>query len=145
MEIKQNGMIQHLQSKEYILSINPFNTVDILRKSKMQGLYNNFKSLTDNTKSKQISFRIGINKEIMYPINNIAFVMVDSEFKITWYPQEKHWKHKPSIKSLWRGTIIDFEKNGKLFTKKTNLHDYSFMFSFNCLILYCQLTAGKLD
>ena len=42
-------MIQQLRSKEYIVSINPFNTVDILRKSKMQGLYNNFKSLTDNT------------------------------------------------------------------------------------------------
>ena len=117
VEIKQNGIIYQLKAKEYILSINPFNTVDILRKSKMQGLYNNFKSLTDNTKSKQISFRIGINKEIKYPIGNIAFVMNDSEFNITWYPQEKHWKHKPSIKSLWSGTIIDFEKNGKLFNK----------------------------
>jgi hypothetical protein len=117
VEIKQNGIIYQLKAKEYILSINPFNTVDLLRKSKMQGLYNNFKSLTDNTKSKQISFRIGINKEIKYPTGNIAFVMNDSEFNITWYPQEKHWKHKPSIKSLWSGTIIDFEKNGKLFNK----------------------------
>ena len=117
VEVKQNGIIYQLKAKEYILSINPFNTVDILRKSKMQGLYNNFKSLTDNTKSKQISFRIGINKEIMYPINNIAFVMVDSEFKITWYPQEKHWKHKPGMKSLWSGTIVDFEEKGNLFNK----------------------------
>ena len=117
VEIKQNGMITQLQSKEYILSINPFNTVDILRNSKMQSLYNNFKSLTDNTKSKQISFRIGINKEIKYPVDNIAFVMNDSEFNITWYPQEKHWKQNPSIKSLWSGTIIDFEKKGKMFGK----------------------------
>jgi len=117
VEIKQNGMIKQLKAKEYVLSINPFNTVDILRNSKMQSLYNNFKSLTDNTKSKQISFRIGINKEIKYPIDNIAFVMNDSEFNITWYPQEKHWKQKPSIKSLWSGTIIDFEKKGKLFGK----------------------------
>ena len=36
--------------------------------------------------------------------------MNDSEFNITWYPQEKHWKNKPNIKSLWSGTIIDFEK-----------------------------------
>ena len=117
VEIKQNGMITQLQSKEYILSINPFNTVDILRNSKMQSLYNNFKSLTDNTKSKQISFRIGINKEIKYPVDNIAFVMNDSEFNITWYPQEKHWKQNPSIKSLWSGTIINFEKKGKMFGK----------------------------
>jgi len=117
VEIKQNGNINQLHAKEYILSINPFNTVDILRNSKMQGLYNNFKSLTDTTKSKQISFRIGINKEIKYPINNIAFVMNDSEFNITWYPQEKHWKYKLNIKSLWSGTIIDFEKKGKLFNE----------------------------
>jgi hypothetical protein len=83
----------------------------------MQSLYNNFKSLTDTTKSKQISFRIGINKEIKYPIDNIAFVMNDSEFNITWYPQEKLWKQKPKIKSLWSGTIIDFEKKGELFNK----------------------------
>ena len=117
VEIKQNGKIKRLKAKEYILSINPFNTVDILRNSKMHNLYNNFKSLTTNTKSKQISFRIGINKEIKYPIDNIAFVMNDSEFNITWYPQEKYWKQKPSIKSLWSGTIIDFEKKGKIFGK----------------------------
>jgi len=117
VEVKHYGIIKYFTAKEYVLSINPFNTVDILRNSKMQGLYNNFKSLTDNTKSKQISFRIGINKEIKYPIDNIAFVMNDSEFNITWYPQEKLWKKKPNIKSLWSGTIIDFEKNGKLFNK----------------------------
>jgi uncharacterized protein with NAD-binding domain and iron-sulfur cluster len=117
VEIKRKGLVNQLKAKEYILSTNPFNTVDILKNSKMKGLYNNFKSLTDNTKSKQISFRIGINKKIKYPIDNIAFVMNDSEFNITWYPQEKHWKQKPKIKSLWSGTIIDFEKKGKLFGK----------------------------
>ena len=117
VEVKQNGMINQFKSKEYILSINPFNTVNVLKNSKMQSLYNKFKSLTDTTKSKQISFRIGINKKIKYPIDNIAFVMNDSEFNITWYPQEKHWKNKPCIASLWSGTIIDFEKKGKLFNK----------------------------
>ena len=123
VDIKQNGIISQLKSKECILSINPFNTVDILKNSKMQDLYNNFKSLTDNTKSKHISFRIGINKEIKYPIDNIAFVMNDSEFNITWYPQEKHWKKKPKMMSLWSGTIIDFEKNGKLFGKNAEKLD----------------------
>jgi uncharacterized protein with NAD-binding domain and iron-sulfur cluster len=116
VEIKQNGIINELNATEYVLSINPYNSVDILRNSKMP-LYNKFKSLTENTKSKQISFRIGINKEINYPIDNIAFVMNDSEFNITWYPQEKHWKTKPQIKSLWSGTIIDFEKKGRLYNK----------------------------
>ena len=80
-------------------------------------MYNKFHLLTNKTKSKQISFRIGINKDIQYPIENIAFVMNDSEFNITWYPQEKHWEKKPKIKSLWSGTIIDFQKKGKLFNK----------------------------
>jgi len=89
----------------------------------MEGLCNQFKSLTDTTKSKQISFRIGINKDIKYPINNIAFVMNDSEFNITWYPQEQYWKKKPSIKSLWSGTIIDFEKKGTIFNKNAEKLD----------------------
>lgn len=117
VEINQNNTIKILNAKEYILAINPYNTVDILKNSNMINLYEQFKLLTKNTKSKQISFRIGINKKIHYPINNIAFVMNDSEFNITWYPQEKHWDYKLNIESLWSGTIIDFEKNGKIFNK----------------------------
>ena len=117
IKLKQYGTVQRLHAKEYILSMNPFNTVDVLKNSKMPNLHNDFKLLTYNTKSKQISFRIGINKEIKYPIRNIAFVMNDSEFNITWYPQEKHWKNKPPIESLWSGTIIDFERKGTLFNK----------------------------
>ena len=30
---------------------------------------------------------------------------------------KKTWEQKPRIKSLWSGTIIDFEKKGKLFNK----------------------------
>ena len=117
----KNGFIQTLKAKEYILAMNPYNTLTIFKNSDMNYLYNNFYLLTRNTKSKQISFRIGIDKKINYPIKNIAFVMNDSEFNITWYPQEKHWKTKPNIKSLWSGTIIDFEKNGKLFNKNAEL------------------------
>ena len=123
VEVKQNGIIKYFKAKDYVLSINPFNTTEILKNSNMGNLQNTFKSLTNNTKSKQISFRIGIDKVIEYPINNIAFVMNDSEFNITWYPQEKHWKNQPNIKSLWSGTIIDFEKNGKLFNKSAEKLD----------------------
>lgn len=115
--VKSNGFTEKLESKEYVIAMNPYNTVDIFRNSNMKNLEERFDLLTKNTKSKQISFRIGINKNIKYPIKNIAFVMNDSEFNITWYPQEKHWKNKPLIKSLWSGTIIDFEKKGQLFNK----------------------------
>jgi len=122
-EVKVGGIIQTLVSKEYILSINPYNSVDVLKNSNMTGLYNTFKSLTENTKSKQISFRIGIDKDIKYPVDNIGFLMNDSEYNITWYPQEKHWKKKPNIKSLWSGTIIDSVKKGKLFNKSAEKID----------------------
>ena len=81
-----------------------------------------------NTESKQISFRLGLDKNIAFPKDNIAFVMSDSEFNITWYPQEKHWAKNIKldsngiIKSLWSGTIIQSYGIGKLFNKKaTNL------------------------
>jgi len=118
-DIKTNNIINQIQSKEYILAINPYNTLSIFKNIKH--LYNTFTLLTNNTISKQISFRIGINKYIKYPIDNIAFIMNDSEFNITWYPQDKLWKNKPIIKTLWSGTIIDFQKNGKLFNKNAEL------------------------
>jgi len=117
----QNNITIKLRATDYILATNPYNTLTVFKNSNMKNLYNKFNVLTQTTKSKQISFRIGINKNINYPTNNIAFVMSDSEFNITWYPQEKHWKNKPPIKSLWSGTIIDFEKNGKLFNKNAEL------------------------
>lgn len=54
-------------------------------------------------------------------MNKVQYI--HSEFNITWYPQEKHWKNKPKIKSLWSGTVIDFEKNGKLFNKRADKLD----------------------
>jgi uncharacterized protein with NAD-binding domain and iron-sulfur cluster len=116
-KVKYKGSVITLKANEYILSINPFNTTTILKASNMNNLYNQFYLLNKNTKSKQISFRIGIHKHIQYPIKNIAFVMNDSEFNITWYPQEKHWRNKPYYKSFWSGTIINFEKKGKLYGK----------------------------
>ena len=57
----------------------------------MKDIYNQHKILNSKSKSEQISFRLGLNKNIKFPSNNIAFVMSDSEFNITWYPQEQHW------------------------------------------------------
>lgn len=116
-EVRKQGSEHVILAKDYVLAINPYNSSHILENSKMNKLAKEFDLLTDKTKSKHISFRIGFDKEINYPIDNIAFVMTDSEFNITWYPQEKHWKNKPNIKSLWSGTIIDFEKAGSLFNK----------------------------
>ena len=107
---------------EYVLCINPFEAEKIFRRSNMNFLYNQHKLINKNTISNQISFRIGFNKKINFPAKNIAFTMTDSEFNITWYPQEKYWPgikldNKNVIKSLWSGTILVAYKKGKLYDK----------------------------
>jgi hypothetical protein len=120
--IKKKDNISQIHAKDYIIALNSFNAETIFKNSLMDNLHNKFYLLNKNTYSKQISFRIGINKNIEYPIQNIAFVMSDSEFNITWYPQEKHWKnHNLNINSLWSGTIIDFNTKGLLYNK-TAIH-----------------------
>lgn len=115
--LKNKDNVFTLKADDYILALNPYAIVDIMKKSSILDLYNKFKYLTKDTRCKQISFRIGIDRKIEYPIDNIGFVMNDSEFNITWYPQEKFWDTKPSIGSLWSGTIIDFKTKGKLYGK----------------------------
>ena len=108
---------------EYVLCINPFEAEKIFQKSGMYTLYNQHKLLNMHTDSNQISFRIGINKKIKFP-KSVAFAMTDSEFNITWYPQENHWKNdikldnNDIIKSLWSGTIIVTYEKGKIYNKK---------------------------
>jgi uncharacterized protein with NAD-binding domain and iron-sulfur cluster len=65
----------------------------------------------------QISFRLGFNKKIMFETHNIAFVLLDSDYNITFYPQDEHWSRDVNlgpVVSLWSGTII----NGKNATHK---------------------------
>jgi uncharacterized protein with NAD-binding domain and iron-sulfur cluster len=92
-----------LKADEYIVCLDPFNSEKIIKGK-----------VTEKTESNQISFRLGFNKNIKFPVSNIAFVMTDSEFNITWYPQEHHWdkdvKIGEGIKSLWSGTIVDSKK-----------------------------------
>lgn len=116
-DVMVNGETINMVAKDYICAINPFNMVGVLKRSEMNNLHKQFHLLTQNTRSTQISFRIGIDRHIEYPIDKIGFVMNDSEFNITWYPQEKFWSRDLPIRSLWSGTIIDFEKNGEIFGK----------------------------
>jgi cytochrome b involved in lipid metabolism len=60
----------------------------------------------------QISFRFGFNKKISFEKHNIAFVLLDSKYNITFYAQDEHWSKDVNIgpfESLWSGTIT----NGK--------------------------------
>ncbi len=112
-----------VKGDEYILAINPFEAQKIFERSQMDILWKQYKSLNESIISNQISFRLGLNKKIIFPSKSIAFVMSNSEFNITWYPQEKYWNNKIKlddsnlIKSLWSGTIIEAYGKSKLYNK----------------------------
>jgi hypothetical protein len=60
----------------------------------------------------QISFRFGFKRKIPFEQHNIAFVLLDSKYNITFYPQDEHWSKEVNlgpVESLWSGTVI----NGK--------------------------------
>ena len=65
----------------------------------------------------QISFRFGFDKKVSFEKNNIAFVLLDSEYNITFYPQDEHWSKDVKlgpVKSLWSGTVINGKNAVKL-------------------------------
>jgi cytochrome b involved in lipid metabolism len=69
----------------------------------------------------QISFRFGFRKKISFEKHNIAFVLLDSEYNITFYPQDEHWSKDVNlgpVVSLWSGTIINGKNAVKLRPKE---------------------------
>ena len=61
----------------------------------------------------QISFRIGFSRKITFESTTIAFVLLDSPYDITFYPQDVHWSPDVDlgpVESLWSGTIIQGSK-----------------------------------
>lgn len=122
--IKHNNLTQTLRADTYALCINPFNTIDVLDQSGLLTLRDQYIMLTKNTDSRQISFRLGFLKKIKFPSLDMAFVMTDSEYNITWYPQEDHWDSdvkldsESNIKSLWSGTILQSYARSKIYGNK---------------------------
>ena len=69
----------------------------------------------------QISFRFGFQKKISFEKHNIAFVLLDSEYNITFYPQDESWSPEVNlgpVASLWSGTIIKGKNAVKLRPKE---------------------------
>jgi hypothetical protein len=113
-----------LQANEYILCINPFNAEQLFASNnQFTNLHQQHYMLNLKTDSRQVAFRLGFNKKIKFPIENIAFVFPDSEFNITLYPQEKSWKadikldDMNRINSLWSGTILELYRTSKIYNK----------------------------
>jgi protoporphyrinogen oxidase len=109
---------------DIVVCINPFDAENVFKTSNMNDLYIQHSKMNRETDSVQISFRLGFDKNIRFPSTNAAFVMPDSEYNITWYPQEHHWNadvpldNTGKIKSLWSGTLIQTYNIGTLYGKK---------------------------
>jgi len=123
--IKSNidNVIYEIDADEYVFAINPFNLEEILRNSIPDDiLYKQFNSINEKTDSRQISFRIGINKNIKYKQNDIGLVLSDENgYNMTFYPQNKHWSEfnnmKIPYKTLWSGTLMNTQNNGIVYNK----------------------------
>lgn len=115
--ILKNGDI--IISDEYCLCINPFDAIEIFNISSMTELYNQHLSL--KTINNQISFYISFSEKINFPDDKNAFVIIDSEYNITFYPQDKIWCKNVDLGdktlSLWSGTCI-FSQNGISLSKE---------------------------
>ena len=118
-----------LKANEHIVCFDSFNTKTLLYKSNFKKLSKKYEKL--NTINNQISFRLGINRKIKFEKDNMGFVLADSPYNITFYPQEDHWEKNidlgmnGKIKSLWSGTIIIPYNNGSLTNKSATSLDIS--------------------
>jgi len=125
IEIKNNNNLIKIIKGDHIICLNPFIYQQILEKSninnKLTSTIEKYKKI--NIVNNQISFRLGFNKKINLKKNS-GYVLIDSPYNITFYPQDEHWCENidlglnKKIKSLWSGTLIITYNNGSL-TKKS--------------------------
>ena len=97
-----------INSDEYCLCINPYESINVFKNSGMDKLYEQHLSM--KTINNQIGFYIAFDKKINFPKDKNAFVIIDSPYNITFYPQDEHWCKNinlgENVKSLWSGTCI---------------------------------------
>ena len=121
--LKINNKI--VKSDVYCIAINPFNLEKIINESKTfkKKEILSKKLERGNIVNNQISFRLGFSKKINFGPKNSAFVLVDSEYNITFYNQADHWEEgvnlgmNGKIKTLISGTLILPYQEGKIYNK----------------------------
>ena len=114
-----------VKSDVYCISINPFNLEKILNINKNEKIIKNINSdlKKGNIINNQISFRLGLSEKINFGGNDLAFVLVDSKYNITFYNQADWWDKNVDlgmnnkIKTLISGTLILTYKTGELYNK----------------------------
>lgn len=107
----------------YVLALNPYELRKILEKSPINDTeIMKIMKITEESPHLQISFQIGFTESINLPQKDTVLNLVDSEYGITLYSQERFWRDDiflgEGIKGLWSGTCtICKEINGKLYGK----------------------------
>ena len=110
--IKTKDGTKNVKSDLYVFALNPFNFEDIMKNSKRTSdkVYKNL--FNGNIINNQISFRLGFDKKINFGQKTTGYVLIDSKYNITFYPQEDSWEDNVKlgmngkIKTLISGTII---------------------------------------
>ena len=110
--IKTKDGTKNVKSDLYVFALNPFNFEDIMKNSKRttDKVYKNL--FNGNIINNQISFRLGFDKKINFGQKTTGYVLIDSKYNITFYPQEDSWEDNVKlgmngkIKTLISGTII---------------------------------------
>lgn len=110
--IKTKDGTKNVKSDLYVFALNPFNFEDIMENSKRttDKVYKNL--FNGNIINNQISFRLGFDKKINFGQKTTGYVLIDSKYNITFYPQEDSWEDNVKlgmngkIKTLISGTII---------------------------------------
>lgn len=111
-----------IEADFYVLAINPFATVDILRRTPKiakEEQLKLFEPLIQDGPHTQVSFRIGFSEKIAWPVERTAVIIADSEFNLTLFAQEQVWPPTVElgmgIKSLWTGTACVASQPGRLY------------------------------
>lgn len=104
-----------IDSGEHCICINPYNAINVFKESEMNVLYESHRSL--ETINNQVGFIIALTEKINFPQQNYGFVIIESPYNITFYPQDHHWCNSVNlgkdVKSLWSGTCITpYKENG---------------------------------
>ncbi len=112
----------------YVMATDPFSLQSIIERTpllKKDINLNKFKGLIRRGTNDMISFRIAFNESIKFPTQTTAIALPDSEFNITFYPQERLFNKNvylgKNIKGLWSGTACSCDyPPGKLFNLPAN-------------------------
>ena len=111
-----------VSADKYVVAINPFEFADIISQNavlRSNTQMHDCQQLVKNGPNVMISFRIAYSEEIKMPDDKIAFILPDSEFNLTLYPQEYTFDREvylgKNVKSLWSGTACICYIPGTLF------------------------------